>query len=161
MDAPPAPIPSLLDVQRVLNPPWSRWMVRLLRPGFVLAFCGLVPFVWSLATGYTFNWRALTFGTTAVLALDSTPPGAAIELNGRLLDAVTPATLERLTPGRYRIRRFLVSAKVLHCSPLKVRGREGRGLALRRARRCWAGIRLWALHGRNSIHKNTSNDETR
>lgn len=102
-----APAPAIPDIQRVLNPPWSRWVVRGLRPAFVLAFCGLVPFVWSLATGYTFDWRALTFETTAVLALDTTPPGAAIELNGRLLDAVTPATLERLTPGRYRVRLAL------------------------------------------------------
>ena len=46
-----APAPAIPDIQRVLNPPWSRWVVRGLRPAFILAFCGLVPFVWSLATG--------------------------------------------------------------------------------------------------------------
>ena len=92
------------QVQRVLDPPWSRWLARLLWPGFLLVFVSFTPLVWSLATGYLFDWPSLTFQTTAVLALNTTPPGAAIDLNGRILEKTTPTSLERLRPGHYRIR---------------------------------------------------------
>ena len=92
------------DLEHLLNPTWSRWMRRLLFPCFVVVFFGLTPVVWSLATGYTFNWRALKFETTAVLFLDTDPPGATVEVNGRAIEKLTPASLERVVPGHYDVR---------------------------------------------------------
>lgn len=63
-----------------------------------------LPFILSFALGYKFNMRTFKFTKTGLLALKTQPQGAAIYLDGRLLNEKTPATIYELLPGKYNIR---------------------------------------------------------
>ncbi len=116
------------ELQLNLNPGWQRWVRRALFPVFAVLFFAMLPSLWSLATGYAFNWRTLRLETTAVLVLETSPAGAAIELNGKRLEQRTPANFERLRPGRYHIR-LLLPGYYAWSRTVSLRGGEARNLA--------------------------------
>jgi hypothetical protein len=66
-------------------------------------FIGL-PFILSFALGYKFNTKTFKFTKTGLIAVKTQPQGASIYLEGKLLNDKTPATINELLPGKYRLR---------------------------------------------------------
>lgn len=69
----------------------------------VALFLALLPIVLSYALGYQIDYATLKIYKTGILYVNSNPAGASIYLNGRLYNDVTPAQIEELKPGTYRI----------------------------------------------------------
>ncbi|MDO8489369.1 MAG: PEGA domain-containing protein [Candidatus Omnitrophota bacterium] len=67
-----------------------------------LFFAGL-PFILSYALGYKFNNHTLKFTKTGLISVKTQPPGAKIYLNGRLISEKSPASMQELVPGVYKI----------------------------------------------------------
>lgn len=67
-----------------------------------LFFTGL-PFIISFALGYKFNINTLRFTKTGLIYVKTQPEGAKIYLNGRLLAEKSPASIQELIPGVYKI----------------------------------------------------------
>lgn len=65
-------------------------------------FAGL-PFILSFALGYKFNARTLKFVKTGLIYIKTQPLGAKIYLNGRLIPERSPASIQELLPGVYKI----------------------------------------------------------
>jgi len=68
----------------------------------LLFFVGL-PFILSFALGYKFNAHTLKFVKTGLIYIKTQPEGANIYLNGKLNPEKSPATIQELLPGIYRI----------------------------------------------------------
>ena len=66
-------------------------------------FCVLLPIVLSYALGYQIDYHNLRIYKTGILYVESRPAGASIYLNGRKHGDITPAQIEELKPGTYRI----------------------------------------------------------
>lgn len=66
-------------------------------------FLILLPIVLSYALGYQIDYRAFKIYKTGIIYINSKPAGASIYLNGRLYRDVTPAQIEEMKPGAYRI----------------------------------------------------------
>jgi len=66
-------------------------------------FCVLLPIVLSYSLGYKIDYRSLTAYKTGILYIQSRPAGASIRLNGKALADLTPAQIEELKPGNYRV----------------------------------------------------------
>lgn len=66
-------------------------------------FCVLLPIVLSYALGYQIDYSTLKVYKTGILYINSNPAGAAIYLNGHLFSDVTPAQVEELKPGAYKV----------------------------------------------------------
>jgi len=67
-----------------------------------LFFIGL-PFILSFALGYKFNRHSLKFVKTGLIFVKTQPAGAKIYLNGRLIPERSPASMQELLPGSYRV----------------------------------------------------------
>jgi len=67
-----------------------------------LFFAGL-PFILSFALGYKFNAHTLRFTKTGLIFVKTQPDGAKIYLNGKLISERSPATMQELVPGVYKI----------------------------------------------------------
>jgi len=70
----------------------------------VLVFFITLPFILSFALGYKFNPKQLKFIKAGLIVLKSQPAGAAIYLEGKPVNSRTPATIDELLPGTYRVR---------------------------------------------------------
>jgi hypothetical protein len=68
----------------------------------LLFFTGL-PFILSFALGYKFNPHTLKFVKTGLIYVKTQPAGAKIYLNGKLFPEVSPASMQELVPGAYKI----------------------------------------------------------
>ena len=66
-------------------------------------FSVLLPIVLSYSLGYQIDYRNLKIYKTGILYIESRPAGAAIYLNGGKYPDVTPAQIEELKPGAYKI----------------------------------------------------------
>ena len=66
-------------------------------------FCALLPIVLSYALGYQIDYRNLKIYKTGILYVESRPAGALIYLNGNKQADITPAQIEELKPGAYRV----------------------------------------------------------
>jgi len=69
----------------------------------VAVFFTLLPIVISYSLGYHIDAHSLKVYKTGVISLKSDPSGAFIYLNGRLLQDFTPARIENLKPGTYKV----------------------------------------------------------
>lgn len=67
-----------------------------------LFFSGL-PFIISFALGYKFNRKTLRFVKTGLIYIKTQPEQAKIYLNGLLLAQNSPASIQELVPGVYKI----------------------------------------------------------
>ncbi len=67
-----------------------------------LFFAGL-PLILSFALGYKFNARTLKFAKTGLIFVKTRPDGAKIYLNGKLIPQRSPASMQELLPGVYKI----------------------------------------------------------
>ena len=67
-----------------------------------LFFLGL-PFILAFALGYKFNPHTLKFVKTGLIFIRTQPAGAKIYLNGKLLSERSPASMQELVPGTYRV----------------------------------------------------------
>jgi hypothetical protein len=63
-----------------------------------------LPFILSFSLNYKFDRRTLKFVKAGIIDLKTQPAGATVYLNGRLLNASTPATINELLPGPYTVR---------------------------------------------------------
>lgn len=66
-------------------------------------FCVLLPILLSYSLGYQIDWHTLRVYKTGILYIESRPAGAAIYLSGRMINDVTPAQIEELKPGIYKV----------------------------------------------------------
>lgn len=69
----------------------------------VILFLVLLPIVLSYALGYKIDYGEFRVYKTGILYINSNPAGASIYLNGRLHNDVTPAKVEELKPGTYKV----------------------------------------------------------
>ncbi len=67
-----------------------------------LFFIGL-PFILSFALGYKFNACTLKFVKTGLIFVKTLPAGAKIYLNGKLVAERSPASMQELLPGAYKV----------------------------------------------------------
>lgn len=63
-----------------------------------------LPFILSFALGYKFNTKTFKFTKAGLIAIKTQPQGASIYLDSKLLGDKTPATINELLPGKYRLR---------------------------------------------------------
>ncbi len=70
----------------------------------VLVFIITLPFILSFALGYKFNSKTLQFTKAGIIVLKTQPGSASIYLNNKLLNALTPATIDELLPGSYQVK---------------------------------------------------------
>lgn len=63
-----------------------------------------LPFILSFALGYKFNTKTFKFAKAGLIAIKTQPDNANIYLDGKLINAKTPATINELLPGKYRLR---------------------------------------------------------
>ncbi|MHB8154513.1 MAG: PEGA domain-containing protein [Candidatus Omnitrophota bacterium] len=68
----------------------------------LLFFIGL-PFILSFALGYKFNTHTLKFVKTGLIFIKTQPAGAKIYLNGKLIAERSPASMQELLPGAYKV----------------------------------------------------------
>lgn len=69
----------------------------------VLIFFITLPILLSYSLGYKIDYRNLKIYKTGIIYLSSNPSGASVYVNGRLYKDVTPAQIEELKPGTYKI----------------------------------------------------------
>jgi DNA-binding beta-propeller fold protein YncE len=69
----------------------------------VLSFFIGLPFILAFALGYKFNTRTLSFVKTGLIFVKTQPAGAKIYLNGKLLPEKSPASMQELLPGAYKV----------------------------------------------------------
>ncbi|MCX5693811.1 MAG: PEGA domain-containing protein [Candidatus Omnitrophica bacterium] len=67
-----------------------------------LFFAGL-PFILTFALGYKFNTHSLKFVKTGLIFVKTQPVGAKIYLNGKLITEKSPASMQELLPGTYKV----------------------------------------------------------
>jgi len=69
----------------------------------VLLFCTGLPVILSYALGYKFNTRSFKFVKTGLIFIKTQPAQSQIYLNNRLIPEKTPASIQELLPGSYKI----------------------------------------------------------
>ncbi|MBN1526995.1 MAG: PEGA domain-containing protein [Candidatus Omnitrophica bacterium] len=70
----------------------------------VIIFCVLLPIVLSYSLGYHVEYfPSFTIYKTGIIYLKSQPAGSSIYVNGKLRPEMTPAKIEELKPGTYRV----------------------------------------------------------
>lgn len=67
-----------------------------------LFFIGL-PFILSFALGYKFNAHNLKFVKTGLIFVKTQPAGAKIYINDKLISERSPASMQELFPGAYKV----------------------------------------------------------
>jgi len=73
----------------------------------LLLFLGGLPFILSFALGYKFNPHSLKFVKTGLIYIKTQPEGANIYLNGKLITEKSPASIQELLPGVYKVTLLL------------------------------------------------------
>lgn len=63
----------------------------------------LLPIILSYSLGYHIDFRALKIYKTGIIYIKSQPQGASIYINNRRIADATPARIEELKPGTYRV----------------------------------------------------------
>ncbi|MEO1269434.1 MAG: serine/threonine-protein kinase [Myxococcota bacterium] len=107
---PHAPDPHTEDTQiQVLtsadpHPPTSRgpWIILAVLVGVMLMLMGVVAVL------------VLTPAPSGTLVVHSVPPGATIELDGEKMAPITPARIERVTPGEHTVVLSLQAGRSQH-----------------------------------------------
>ena len=66
-------------------------------------FCVTLPIVLSYALGYTIDYKEFCVYKTGIISINSQPAGASVYLNGKKITDSTPAQIEELRPGSYKI----------------------------------------------------------
>ena len=69
----------------------------------VFLFCIGLPGILSFALGYKFNTHTLKFVKTGLIFVKTQPAGAKIYLNGKLITERSPASMQELLPGTYKV----------------------------------------------------------
>lgn len=69
----------------------------------VLIFFAGLPLILSSALGYKFNRHTLKFTKTGLIFIKTQPDGAKIYFDGKLLTERSPASLQDLIPGAYKL----------------------------------------------------------
>jgi hypothetical protein len=69
----------------------------------LLLFFGGLPFILLFALGYKFNAHTLRLVKTGLIYIKTQPEGASIYLNGKLIPEKSPASIQELLPGVYKI----------------------------------------------------------
>ncbi|PIQ90556.1 MAG: hypothetical protein COV71_03840 [Candidatus Omnitrophica bacterium CG11_big_fil_rev_8_21_14_0_20_41_12] len=69
----------------------------------VLIFFAGLPFILSYALGYKFDRRTLKFTKTGLIFIQTQPDGAKIYLDGKLFAEHSPASMQELIPGVYKV----------------------------------------------------------
>src|SRR3989338_10106299 len=69
----------------------------------VSLFFLLLPIVLPYSLGYHIYFHALKIYKTGIIYLKSQPQGASIYINSKIHSDVTPARIEELKPGIYRV----------------------------------------------------------
>jgi hypothetical protein len=70
----------------------------------VLLFFITLPILLSYSLGYRIDYEAFKLYKTGIIFVNSKPAGASIYINDKLFDTTTPAQVEELRPGIYKIR---------------------------------------------------------
>jgi len=70
--------------------------------GLLIFFTGL-PYILSFALGYKFNPHTLKFVKTGLIYIRTQPEGAKIYLNNKLTTDKSPASIQELVPGVYKV----------------------------------------------------------
>ena len=70
----------------------------------VLLFFVILPILLSYALGYRIDYMKLKAYKTGIIFINSKPSGASIYINGKLYDSLTPAQIEDLKPGPYKVK---------------------------------------------------------
>lgn len=130
----------------------------------VALFFLLLPIVLSYSLGYHIDFHALKIYRTGIIYVKSQPSGAAIYINSKLLSDVTPARIEELKPGLYRleVRRdsFYPWQKDLVVRPNMVTKVDDIVLfpIMQEMKRiCGYGIKDFAISAQNYIYYMTNN----
>jgi hypothetical protein len=71
--------------------------------GAVILFFAMLPILLSYSLGYKIDYKNLKIYKTGIIFLNTRPAGASVYVNGRLIKDLTPAQVEELKPGRYKI----------------------------------------------------------
>ena len=69
----------------------------------VLLFFSGLPFILSFALGYKFNSQTFKFVKTGLIYIKTQPEGAKIYLNNKLIADKSPASIQELVPGIYKL----------------------------------------------------------
>lgn len=69
----------------------------------VVSFFILLPIVLSYSLGYKIDYRPFRIYKTGILYINSYPQGASIYINGKRNAMATPAQIEELKPGSYKV----------------------------------------------------------
>ncbi|MFA5255812.1 MAG: PEGA domain-containing protein [Candidatus Omnitrophota bacterium] len=82
----------------------SDTVIRYIAFSFSLAlYLTLLPIILSYSLGYHIDFHKFIIYKTGILSLRSTPSGASIYIDGKLIPDVTPARIEELRPGTYSV----------------------------------------------------------
>ena len=73
----------------------------------VLVFILGLPFILTYTMGYQFDRKTIKFTRTGLISLKTTPPGASVYLDNRLLNEKTPCSINELLPGKYHVELTL------------------------------------------------------
>ncbi|MFA6143064.1 MAG: PEGA domain-containing protein [Candidatus Omnitrophota bacterium] len=68
-----------------------------------LSFLIILPIVLSYSLGYKIDYKAFKIYKTGIIYINSQPSGASVLVNGKLYKDPTPAQIEELKPGIYKI----------------------------------------------------------
>ena len=66
-------------------------------------FLVALPIVLSYALGYTIDYKEFSIYKTGIISINSQPAGTAVYINSRKIADSTPAQIEELRPGTYKI----------------------------------------------------------
>lgn len=70
----------------------------------VLIFFVTLPILLAYSLGYRINYRTMKVDKTGIIFINSKPSGADIYVNDKLCDNPTPAQIEDLNPGAYKVK---------------------------------------------------------
>ena len=70
----------------------------------VALFFITLPIMLSYALGYRIDYRMFKIYKTGIIFINSKPSGASIYINDKLYPDLTPAQIENLNPGPYKVR---------------------------------------------------------
>ncbi|MFA6321203.1 MAG: PEGA domain-containing protein [Candidatus Omnitrophota bacterium] len=70
----------------------------------VALFFIILPILLSYSLGYRIDYKAMKVYKTGIIFLNSKPSGASIYINGKMHTSLTPAQIEDLEPGVYKVK---------------------------------------------------------
>ncbi len=77
---------------------------RILRRTFIAAFFVIAPVIILSTAGYRYNFSRQRFERTGVMLVETHPEDATVSLGGKVQKSLTPARLQKLSPGPYAVR---------------------------------------------------------